>query len=157
MNGILAKFISSLQSIFSFVEAQSHKRPQHAVFPFLRAFRKPARALSKKSYPVSYYNPTPSAYPSYYPYSYPYPASSPYPTSFDGNDVATNEGIYAGHPASQTGQYHCSSYPGTPGMNRSETFEIKGKSKLTLCNRAFSLVTSPGSLSYLITSTKTTH
>ncbi|KAL9981496.1 hypothetical protein ACROYT_G010203 [Oculina patagonica] len=110
-------------------EAQSHgKRPQHAVNSFLRALRKPARTFSKKSYPVSYYNPSPSAYPaSYYPYSYPYPASSPYPTSFDGNDVATNEGTYAGHPASQTGQYHCLSYPGTPGMNRSETFEIKGK------------------------------
>ena len=90
------------------------------------------RTLYKKSYPASYFNPTPSAYPSYYPYSYPYPASSPYPTAFDGNDAQTDEGTYAGQSVIQTGQYHCISYPSSPGMNRNETFEIRGKRKLTL-------------------------
>lgn len=116
--------------MFSFVESQSYKSPQDIGSSYQRAFKKPTHTYFKKSYMSSYYSPSPSAYPSYYPYSYPYPASSPYPYSFDGNSDTGNEVTSAGHPVSQTSQYHCNSYPVTPGMNRTETFEINGKRKL---------------------------
>lgn len=83
----------------------------------------------------TYYSPNPSSFLSYYPYSYPYPAPapaiapSPYPYPVNGDSDTGNEVTTAAHPISQPSQYYCNSYPVTPGMNRTETFEINGKRK----------------------------
>ena len=117
--------------IFSFAENQSYKRHQDIGTSFLRTFKKPTRTYSgKKSYMSSYYSPSSSAFQSYNPYSYPYPAPSPYSYSSNGNSDTGNEVTPAGNPVSQPSQYHCNSYPVTPGMNRTETFEINVKREL---------------------------
>ena len=118
-----------LTSIFFFVENQSHKLHQDIGISLPRVFKKPTSTYSKKSY--SYFSATPSSSLSYYPYSYPYPAPAPYSYPVSGNSDTGNEVTTVGDLVDQqTSQYHCSSYPVTPGMNRTETFEINGKRKL---------------------------
>ena len=120
-------------AIFSFVENPSYKHHQDISVSSLGDFKKPTPTFSKKSYMSSYYSPSPSSFPSYYPYPYPYPAPapvpSPYPYPVNGNSDTGNEVTAAGKPVSQTSQYHCNSFLVTPGMNRTETFEINGKRK----------------------------
>ena len=130
--GVLSRLVSWHYTIF-FVENHSYKRHHDIGISSLGAFKKPTSTYSKKSYMSSYYSPSPSSFPSYYPYLYPYPAPapapSPYPYSVNGNSDTGIEVTNAGKPVSQISQYHCNSFPVTPGMNRTETFEINGKCK----------------------------
>lgn len=119
-------------SILYFSESRTLRHPQDITTSLLRAFNIPTSSFFKKSYTVSYYNPSPyqssypSAYPSHYPYSYPYPATTSYPYSLDGG----YPGEYpAGQPGGQSIPNHCIS-TGTPAINRTEKFEIKGKCKI---------------------------
>ncbi|XP_022800377.1 uncharacterized protein LOC111338206 [Stylophora pistillata] len=56
------------------------------------------------------------------------PASSPHSHRSINKTRPSNERTHAGNPATSTLRFHCFSYPGAPAMDRSEIFEIKGKS-----------------------------